>query len=164
VDQFTPLETNYANFMRNDNLHTNAAGNVSIAQQWFAKIEGLTAAVPGFVSWALGHGISANESDDGDLDGVSALLEYALGYSPHVRDLLPALVRVNPGFTVTWPKGALAAVDPEIHYVVKISPDLQSWGAPAGTDLTESAQLLTLTLSGVSSPSFARLKVTRTTP
>jgi hypothetical protein len=164
VDQFTPLETNYATFMRSDNLHTNAAGNGSIDQQWFSKIEELTEPLPGFISWALGHGIAADESDDKDHDGLPALVEYALGYSPHVRELPPAQVPGNPGFAITWPKGALAAADPEIQYVVEVSPDLDFWEAPAGMDLTETAQLLNLTLDGVASPFFARLKVTRMTP
>lgn len=39
VDQFTPLDANYATVMRSDNLHPIAAGNTSLAKQWFTKIE-----------------------------------------------------------------------------------------------------------------------------
>ena len=38
VDQFTPLDNDYANLMMLDNLHTNAAGNNSLARQWFNRI------------------------------------------------------------------------------------------------------------------------------
>lgn len=41
VDQFTPIEMEYAKRMRADHLHPNAAGNQSMAQQWFAKIKAL---------------------------------------------------------------------------------------------------------------------------
>lgn len=164
VDQFTPLDTNYATFMRSDNLHVNAAGNGSIARQWFNKIEELTAPLSGFVSWAQAQGIAADESDDGDHDGIPTLMEYALGYSPHVREVPPALVRGSAGFEITWPKGALAAADPEIRFVVQVSPDLEIWQTAGGVDLTETAQLLKLRLARVLSPSFARLKVIRTTP
>jgi len=43
VDQFTPLNDSYSTLMRSDNLHTNAAGNNSLAQQWYAKIAELVA-------------------------------------------------------------------------------------------------------------------------
>jgi PKD repeat protein len=38
VDQFTPLDNNYATVMRPDNLHPNAAGNDTMAEQWFHGI------------------------------------------------------------------------------------------------------------------------------
>ena len=45
VDQFTPLDNDYANRMMGDNLHTNAAGNNSLAQQWFDKISAVVGPV-----------------------------------------------------------------------------------------------------------------------
>ncbi|MES2997269.1 MAG: GDSL-type esterase/lipase family protein [Verrucomicrobiota bacterium] len=44
VDQFTPIEAEYAKMMCPDHLHPNTAGNACIAKQWFAKIEELAAA------------------------------------------------------------------------------------------------------------------------
>ena len=38
VDQFTPIDNNYATMMMADNLHPNAAGNNSLALQWFNQI------------------------------------------------------------------------------------------------------------------------------
>jgi len=38
VDNFTPLNSNFDAFMQPDNLHTNAAGNGVMAQQWFDGI------------------------------------------------------------------------------------------------------------------------------
>lgn len=42
VDQFTPLNDDYDNLIRSDNLHTNAAGNAVLAQQWFNGIESVS--------------------------------------------------------------------------------------------------------------------------
>lgn len=41
VDQFTPMNAAYEKTMCGDHLHPNAAGNESIARQWFAKIKEL---------------------------------------------------------------------------------------------------------------------------
>jgi len=41
VDQFTPLNDNFDELMRSDQLHTNAAGNASLAQQWFDGINSI---------------------------------------------------------------------------------------------------------------------------
>lgn len=49
VDQFAPLDNDYANLMRSDNLHTNAAGNASLANQWFNGIESVSS-VPNAVA------------------------------------------------------------------------------------------------------------------
>ncbi|MEN8830404.1 MAG: GDSL-type esterase/lipase family protein [Lentimonas sp.] len=38
VDQFTPLNADYANAMRGDNLHPNATGNALMARAWFDAI------------------------------------------------------------------------------------------------------------------------------
>lgn len=42
VDQFTPIDNDYDNLIRSDNLHTNAAGNAVLAQQWFNGIESVS--------------------------------------------------------------------------------------------------------------------------
>ncbi|HAT11891.1 MAG TPA: hypothetical protein DCS97_15170, partial [Planctomycetes bacterium] len=39
VDQFTPINNNYAATMMADDLHPNAVGNDTMAQQWFAAIQ-----------------------------------------------------------------------------------------------------------------------------
>ncbi|MEI6676371.1 MAG: choice-of-anchor D domain-containing protein [Verrucomicrobiota bacterium] len=46
VDQFTPLETAYVTNMMGDNLHTNATGNASLAQQWFNAIASVPPSAP----------------------------------------------------------------------------------------------------------------------
>ncbi len=38
VDQFTPIDDNYAANMQGDNLHPNATGNNTMAQQWYNAI------------------------------------------------------------------------------------------------------------------------------
>lgn len=46
VDQFTPLENAYATNMSGDNLHTNATGNATLAQQWFNAIASVPPSAP----------------------------------------------------------------------------------------------------------------------
>ncbi len=46
VNQFTPLENAYATNMAGDNLHTNATGNVTLAQQWFNAIASVPPSAP----------------------------------------------------------------------------------------------------------------------
>ncbi|MEP2775105.1 MAG: GDSL-type esterase/lipase family protein [Luteolibacter sp.] len=46
VDQFTPLDDNYAATMRPDNLHPNATGNDTMAQTWFDAISNVVGEKP----------------------------------------------------------------------------------------------------------------------
>ena len=69
VDQFTPLDDNFATLMRSDNLHTNAAGNASLAQQWFDCITGTVFVPPQsdtvYIGDAASEGQNVLEGDDG---------------------------------------------------------------------------------------------------
>jgi hypothetical protein len=118
----------------------------------------------GFEAWAAGHGIPANETNDDDHDGISALLEYALGYDPTVGNLLPALQAAGPTYQITWPKGSQAAADPNIAYGVEVSPDSVQWNTSIPADLFENATGMALTLPADRQQFFARLRVTRTAP
>ncbi|WP_226895391.1 GDSL-type esterase/lipase family protein, partial [Luteolibacter marinus] len=68
VDQFTPLEAGYATLMAGDNLHTNAAGNDSLAQQWFGKIEEI---VDGTVATGTGGLVATGDAASADTDNSS---------------------------------------------------------------------------------------------
>lgn len=39
IDMYSPLNNDYDNLMRSDNLHPNGLGNVMMAQQWFGGVE-----------------------------------------------------------------------------------------------------------------------------
>ncbi len=123
-----------------------------------------TAVAPGFAGWAGGYGIPADEGHDGDLDGISALLEYGLGYSPRASETLPALGSSGATPRIVWPKGAEAAVDPAIRYRVRVSDTLSGWAPPEPGELVETAGSLALDLNIVGPRRFARLEVLRTGP
>lgn len=118
----------------------------------------------GFEIWAAGFGIPANETNDDDHDGISALLEYALGYDPTASNLLPVPQAAGATYQITWPKGSQAATDPNIAYAVEVSPDLVQWNAPFPADLLENATGILLTLPADRRHLFTRLRVTRTAP
>lgn len=45
VDMYNPINDDYENLMRSDNLHPNGAGNIVMATQWFNGVQA-AAAVP----------------------------------------------------------------------------------------------------------------------
>ncbi|MFC7337818.1 Ig-like domain-containing protein [Haloferula chungangensis] len=78
-----------------------------------------------FDAWAAEHNIpSSNFNEDADGDGIVALLEYALGYDPLVKDKLPML---QSDLSLTFPKGAAAVADPSVVYKLELSSDLKDW-------------------------------------
>ena len=115
----------------------------------------------GFSSWAGSFGIPDDETDDSDHDGIPALIEYGLGYNPTVAETLPVLTPVGADFTVTWPKGAQAASDPKISYVVEVSTDLAIWEDPQPADISEDGSGIVLTLQGGQTRKFARFGINR---
>lgn len=77
-----------------------------------------------FELWSTSLGVSgiASGSDD-DQDGITALMEYALGLSPTASDVLPGIGTLGVSFT----KGTLAAGDSRIAYRIMSSTDLNDW-------------------------------------
>lgn len=130
----------------------------------FDALGSTVVALTGFEAWAAGFGIPANETNDDDHDGISALLEYALGYDPTVGNLLPVLQAVGATYQITWPKGSQAAADPKIAYGVEVSSDMMQWNTPVKASLLENATGIVLTLPADRQHLFARLRVTRTEP
>jgi len=89
VDQFTPLDAAFATDMiATGNLHPNAAGNSTVAQQWFNAIDALAASAPPYAVWAQTHiaqfqpTASTAAADDPDGDGRSNLYEFAFNGDP----------------------------------------------------------------------------------
>ncbi len=87
-----------------------------------------------FQTWAANAGVSGiSMTSDDDKDGISALVEYALGLSPTASDTLPAPQVSGGNLAVKYPKGAIAATDSRISYVIKSSTDLVTWNAVSPT-------------------------------
>lgn len=114
-----------------------------------------------FSSWASGYGIPNDINDDSDTDGIPALVEYALGFNPTASSVLPGPQPSGNGFTVTWQKGAQAALDPKIDYLVEVSPDLTTWTPAAAANVVETGSSVVLTLPAAEGKSFVRLAVQR---
>ena len=93
VDPFTPLNANTDAFIRNDNLHTNTAGNAVIAQQWFDGIvarfsptEPLSIAAWQIDNFGSIDAPGAGLEEDPDNDGNNNLYEFAFGLDPLAVD------------------------------------------------------------------------------
>jgi IPT/TIG domain len=114
-------------------------------------------APPGYDTWAAAYpGIGA-ATVDGDGDGQSNYLEYALGTIPNDRSSVqqPAVAIISgvPTFSIT--KGSQAAVDPAVGYRLQASFDLVNWNVPpADLDFLESS--LTSTIRYIGTPRSAR--------
>jgi hypothetical protein len=118
-----------------------------------------------YESWAIDNGISgAAFTDDADNDGIDNGTEYAIGGNPTSFTAPSALVPAGPDYTLTYPKGAEAAADPQIHYAFETSPSLNlgSWTEVAPTNEDGSSVSYTLVKDGPKK--FVRLKIKRVIP
>lgn len=113
-------------------------------------------------TWAAAQGIEgAGFAVDGpDADGIPNGVEYALGYPPREGNARTALVASGGQFTLTLPKGAQAAADPQIAYAFEISEDLVVWQRVAPT--RQDATSFTYVLEGTSRASYVRARIERT--
>lgn len=114
-----------------------------------------------FAAWADSFGVSgiAMNSDD-DHDGITALVEYALGFSPKAANVLPAVVRNGNEISLSFTKGELAANDPKLAYRIVSSTDLGIWTPEASA--VNGANSITLTDSIGTGKKFFRLEVVHT--
>jgi autotransporter-associated beta strand protein len=113
-----------------------------------------------YESWAINNGISgAAFTDDADNDGINNGIEYAIGGNPTAFTAPAALIPAGADFTLTYPKGAEAAVDSKIGYAFEISADLGSWTEVAPT--TEDGSSVSYTLVKDGPKRFVRLKIKR---
>ncbi len=123
---------------------------------------------PGYDGWAAAYpGIGAPE-DDADLDGSINLMEYATGSIPNNSRSLPQSVQtlLGPTLTVTWAKGATAAVDPALAWSIEASTTMTA-GSWSTTGVTLDNSLPTAISGDYDTTSgqpkvFFHLKVVRT--
>lgn len=105
-------------------------------------------------------GITINSGDD-DNDGISTLVEYALGLDPRSADVLPGLMRDGSQVGLTFPKGSHAAGDSRVSYHIMSSVDLETWTEE--TSVVETAASISLSDEALNGgKKFFRLKVVYT--
>jgi autotransporter-associated beta strand protein len=114
-----------------------------------------------YASWAIANGISGEPaSGDYDKDGISNLVEYALGKDPNVSSQ-PA--GVHSGNTLTFTKGSNAIANGDVSWVIETSTTLTgSWTPQVTQAAGNPASMISYTFTpGSPSRNFARLKVTQ---
>ncbi|GAA5129158.1 DNRLRE domain-containing protein [Luteolibacter yonseiensis] len=114
-----------------------------------------------FEAWAASFDAAGITMDsDNDHDGITALVEYALGFNPTTPNVLPTALRNGNQFSLSFPKGTLAANDPRISYRIVSSTDLGVWTAESSAVNDPTAISLTHTLGA--DKKFFRLEVVHT--
>ena len=120
----------------------------------------VTPGTAGFESWASGFGIPNDPDHDGDdNDGISALVEYALGLSPLVAEASPGTLA---GGVLTFTKGAEAVTNGDVSYAIEESDDLgigDAWETVT-PDVNDTSEI-SYTLPTGQPSIFARLLVTQ---
>ncbi|MBK1882202.1 DNRLRE domain-containing protein [Luteolibacter pohnpeiensis] len=123
-----------------------------------AKVDTTTPDPSAFEQWAANNGLSgASVTSDSDSDGITDLLEYALGLDPMVASSLPQPVMAGDSMSLTFIKGAEAAADAKLTYELQSSSDLTNWTTATATvnDTTE----ISIDITPDQAKSFFRLNV-----
>lgn len=161
VDQFTRINANKGGLMR-DTLHTNAAGNDILAEQWYNALKERFKPI-GFQAWQIMYfgspcAVAAGPNLDSDSDGIINLIEYALGQNPNVPDQPASNLTAGE---ITFSKGPDVADD--VTYAIEESDDIgisDPWEAVI-PNLNNSEEISS-TLPTGKPAHFVRLKLTLT--
>ncbi len=99
---------------------------------------------------------------DPDNDGLTNLMEYALGLDPRFSSGSPG-VSSNGGKTITYTKGAEAKVNLDVTYSIETSTTLgvapSPWTEGTNPEVTQDADSISITFPVGPTENFARLKV-----
>ncbi|MCX6873308.1 MAG: Ig-like domain-containing protein [Verrucomicrobia bacterium] len=127
------------------------------------SLRDLTAAAT-YADWAIAHGIPGEPaSGDYDNDGLTNLMEYALGLAPTVPGGSPGSL---VGGLLTFTKGTDAVTNNDVTYAIEESDDLgltDPWTEVASY-VDNNSTTISHALPPGRSKTFARLVVTHTTP
>ena len=117
----------------------------------------VTGGTSGYASWADSHGIPGQPAEgDFDHDGISNLMEYALGLDPTVSN---GPVGTLTGRLLSFTKGTAAVTNNDVTYAIEESDDLDQWTVV--TNYTENnSTTISYTLPAGKPKTFARLMVT----
>lgn len=114
-----------------------------------------------FAAYAAQNGGTATTpiDDDSDGDGIPALVEYALGFRLDEFNVAPSPVDRS----ITFPKGAAAAADASLSYIIEVNPilDMEGWQPLDNADDID-AQIGGTIPDYPDGRGFARLRVVRT--
>jgi hypothetical protein len=90
-------------------------------------------AAGGYAAYVEGLGFPGlDPADDGDGDGLPALVEYGLGLNPGEFNRSPGLIRDAEGLKLDFPRGAAARSDGGLRFEIESSGDLVEWEAAEG--------------------------------
>jgi autotransporter-associated beta strand protein len=113
--------------------------------------------LPGYPAWVIAKGVLEGEAGDDDKDGISNLVEYALGLDPQASSH-PA--GDFTGNTLTFTKGPEAKAAGDVTYTIETSTTLEagSWSTAAAANGPDT---ISYTLPDGQGRIFGRLKVTK---
>ena len=111
--------------------------------------------------WAGGFPGVGSRLDDDDCDGLTTVMEYALGKSPLVadRDGVPTVMLAGGKPQLTISKGAEGGADPALSYTVEVSTDMTNWSTADTNVITDDAATLTVEYTGAATRAYMRLVV-----
>lgn len=115
--------------------------------------------VIGYGPWSTDNLVLEGENGDDDKDGISNLVEYALGLDPHAVDAAPGTFIGN---TLTFAKGAEPKEAYDVTYKIQTSTTLEagSWSDVAATE-TPNGISFSLPPNEPGGKLFGRLQVTK---
>jgi len=119
-----------------------------------------SAVVSNYASWATTNGISGQPaSGDFDKDGVTNLVEYALGKNPTVSSQPAGTLSGN---ALTFIKGSGAIANGDVNFVIEESTNLVTWAPVVTQNAPNASPTISYTLPTGQPKTFARLKVVQT--
>jgi hypothetical protein len=114
-----------------------------------------------YASWATAHGITGQPaSGDFDKDGLTNLVEYALGTDPTVSSLPAGTLAAG---VLSFTKGTEAVANGDVSYSIEASTTLGAAPSPWAvvTPTVNNSTTISYTLPTGLPKEFARLKVTQ---